>query len=169
MRVDPRAHRCRPSRNPRTRPAGRPTCSTRFEGDMMCRSCATTASPAHPSARATAEAPGRTRVADHGLSRRRLLAGLGLGALAVNVPAGASPAAAAAGEAAAAKNGAWANPALGRFPAGGHYGAPRGGASHAGQDVSNSTGTAVHAAAGGTVVRRSWGGGLPGAGPATPW
>lgn len=44
----------------------------------------------------------------------------------------------------------------------GHYGAPRGGASHAGQDVSNSIGTAVHAAAGGTVVRRSWGGGLPG-------
>ncbi|MER8266154.1 peptidoglycan-binding protein [Streptomyces griseus] len=129
---------------------------------MMCRSCATTASPAQPSARATAETPGRTRVPDHGLSRRRLLAGLGLGALAVNVPAGASPAAAAAGEAAAAKNGAWANPALGRFPAGGHYGAPRGGASHAGQDVSNSTGTAVHAAAGGTVVRRSWGGGLPG-------
>ncbi|PWS44959.1 metalloendopeptidase, partial [Streptomyces sp. ZEA17I] len=37
-----------------------------------------------------------------------------------------------------------------------------GGGSHAGQDVSNSTGTAVYAAAAGTVVRRSWGGGLPG-------
>ncbi|MFD4233123.1 peptidoglycan-binding protein [Streptomyces sp. NPDC058542] len=118
----------------------------------MCRSRATTAPPA--------ETPADRESPDHGLSRRRLLAGLGLGALALNLSAGVSPAAAAG--AAAAKNGAWANPALGRFPAGGHYGAPRGGASHAGQDVSNSTGTAVHAAAGGTVVRRSWGGGLAG-------
>ncbi|MEU4181180.1 peptidoglycan-binding protein [Streptomyces sp. NPDC026589] len=118
---------------------------------MMCRSCATITAPA--------ETPADTERPDRGLSRRRLLAGLGLGALAVNLSAGASTAATTA---AAAKDGAWANPALGRFPAGGHYGAPRGGASHAGQDVSNSTGTAVHAAAGGTVVRRSWGGGLPG-------
>ncbi|WP_228924504.1 peptidoglycan-binding protein [Streptomyces sp. DH7] len=117
----------------------------------MCRSCATAAEPT--------EIPADLERPDHGLSRRGLLAGLGLGALAVNLSVGASTAAAAT---ATAKNGAWANPALGRFPAGGHYGAPRGGASHAGQDVSNSIGTAVHAAAGGTVVRRSWGGGLPG-------
>ncbi len=116
---------------------------------MMCRSCATAAEPT--------EIPADLERPDHGLSRRGLLAGLGLGVLAVNLSVGASTAAAAT-----AKNGAWANPALGRFPAGGHYGAPRGGASHAGQDVSNSVGTAVYAAAGGTVVRRSWGGGLPG-------
>lgn len=115
----------------------------------MCRSCATTTAPA--------ETPVDAESPNHGLSRRGLLAGLGV--LAVSLSAGASTATAAA---AAAKNGAWANPALGRFPAGGHYGAPRGGASHAGQDVSNSTGTAVYAAAAGTVVRRSWGGGLPG-------
>ncbi|MEV5262467.1 peptidoglycan-binding protein [Streptomyces anulatus] len=117
----------------------------------MCRSCATAAEPT--------EIPADLERPDHGLSRRGLLAGLGLGVLAVNLSAGASTAAAAT---ATAKNGAWADPALGRFPAGGHYGAPRGGASHAGQDVSNSVGTAVYAAAGGTVVRRSWGGGLPG-------
>ncbi|MFJ6444101.1 peptidoglycan-binding protein [Streptomyces sp. NPDC091649] len=128
----------------------------------MCRSCATTAAPT--------ETPATTEGPNGGLSRRGLLAGLGLGVLAVNLSAGASTAAATtapslaadAAAAAAAKNGAWADPALGRFPAGGHYGAPRGGASHAGQDVSNSTGTAVYAAAAGTVVRRSWGGGLPG-------
>lgn len=118
---------------------------------MMCRSCATAAEPT--------EIPADLERPDHGLSRRGLLAGLGLGVLAVNLSAGASTAAAAT---ATAKNGAWADPALGRFPAGGHYGAPRGGASHAGQDVSNSVGTAVYAAAGGTVIRRSWGGGLPG-------
>ncbi|WP_405438845.1 peptidoglycan-binding protein [Streptomyces anulatus] len=117
----------------------------------MCRSCATAAEPT--------EIPADLERPDHGLSRRGLLAGLGLGVLAVNLSAGASTAAAAT---ATAKNGAWADPALGRFPAGGHYGAPRGGASHAGQDVSNSVGTAVYAAAGGTVIRRSWGGGLPG-------
>ncbi|MFH9609696.1 peptidoglycan-binding protein [Streptomyces sp. NPDC017448] len=128
----------------------------------MCRSCATTATSNDLPADATGPFPG--------LSRRGLLTGLGLAALTVNLSAGASTAAeagtpAVAGTAAAAAtaaNGAWACPALGRFPAGGHYGAPRGGASHAGQDVSNSTGTAVYAAAAGTVVRRSWGGGLPG-------
>ncbi|MGW4309157.1 peptidoglycan-binding protein [Streptomyces californicus] len=125
----------------------------------MCQSCAASAAPAP----LPADASGPFR----GLSRRGLLAGAGLGALALHLPTGSAaatePEAAAEAEAAAsAWNGAWACPALGRFPAGGHYGAPRGGASHAGQDVSNSTGTAVHAAAAGTVVRRSWGGGLPG-------
>lgn len=124
----------------------------------MCRSCATTATPNDLPADATGPFPG--------LSRRGLLTGLGLAALTVNLSAGTSTAAAAeavtAAAAATAANGAWACPALGRFPAGGHYGAPRGGASHAGQDISNSTGTAVYAAAAGTVVRRSWGGGLPG-------
>ncbi|WP_405635872.1 peptidoglycan-binding protein [Streptomyces sp. NBC_01178] len=124
----------------------------------MCQSCVTATAPSPLPADSTGSFPG--------LSRRGLLAGLGLGALAVSLPAGAAAAAEAeavtAAAAAAARNGAWACPALGRFPAGGHYGAPRGGASHAGQDVSNSTGTAVYAAAAGTVVRRSWGGGLPG-------
>ncbi|SIO85378.1 hypothetical protein BQ8420_06645 [Nocardiopsis sp. JB363] len=88
---------------------------------------------------------------------RRALMGLGLGAtIAVAGLGGASA------QAASAMNGAWCNPALGYFPNGGHYGAPREGGPHAGQDVTNSTGTAVYAAAAGTVVRRSWGGGLPG-------
>ncbi|MFI1226981.1 MULTISPECIES: peptidoglycan-binding protein [unclassified Streptomyces] len=115
----------------------------------MCQSCATTASPA--------EMPVDEEGPFPALSRRGLLAGLGLGVVALSLSAGASTAAAAT-----AKNGKWANPALGHFPAGGHYGAPRGGGAHAGQDVTNSTGTAVYAAAGGTVIRRSWGGGLGG-------
>ncbi|PWS40062.1 metalloendopeptidase, partial [Streptomyces sp. ZEA17I] len=75
-----------------------------------------------------------------GLSRRGLLAGLGLGALTVGLSAGTSVAGEAEAEAgaaaeaavavAAAGNGAWAGPAQGRFPAGGHYGAPRGGGAH---------------------------------------
>ncbi|EHR61196.1 peptidoglycan DD-metalloendopeptidase family protein [Saccharomonospora cyanea] len=91
-----------------------------------------------------------------GVSRRTLLAGtglgLGLGLLGLGLPAA---------QAATLRNGAWCNPALGYFPNGGHFGAPRGGGSHAGQDITNSTGTAVYAAAGGTVIRRGWGGGLP--------
>lgn len=114
----------------------------------MCDSCAT-------AAEATTEETERR----DGLSRRGLITGTGLGLAlaALGLRTGATTA-----SAATAKNGRWANPALGRFPAGGHYGAPRGGAAHAGQDVSNSTGTAVYAAAAGTVVRRSWGGGLTG-------
>ncbi|MFJ2025891.1 peptidoglycan-binding protein [Streptomyces sp. NPDC087897] len=131
----------------------------------MCRSCATTAAPND----LPDDAAGPLRPFPS-LSRRGLLTGLGLAALTVNLSAGTSAAAGtrttegaeAAAAVMAARNGAWACPALGRFPAGGHYGAPRGGASHAGQDVSNSTGTAVYAAAAGTVIRRSWGGGLPG-------
>ncbi|GAB3452997.1 peptidoglycan-binding protein [Actinophytocola sediminis] len=94
-----------------------------------------------------------------GLSRRKLFAGLGLGlgAALVGTAAMAAPAAAAT-----ARNGAWCNPALGYFPSGGHYGASRPGGAHAGQDVTNSTGTGVYAAAAGTVVRRQWGGGLGG-------
>lgn len=114
----------------------------------MCDSCAT-------AIEATAERPEPRG----GLSRRGLIAGMGLGLSlsAVGLGAGAT-----AAFAATAKNGRWANPALGHFPAGGHYGASRGGAAHAGQDVSNSTGTGVYAAAAGTVVRRAWGGGLTG-------
>lgn len=114
----------------------------------MCDSCTTVVE-------ATAEGPEPRG----GLSRRGLIAGmgLGLGLSAVGLGAGAT-----AAFAATAKNGRWANPALGHFPAGGHYGASRGGAAHAGQDVSNSTGTGVYAAAAGTVVRRAWGGGLTG-------
>lgn len=89
---------------------------------------------------------------------RRMLFGTGIGAaIAVAGFAGGTTA-----HAASAMNGAWCNPALGYFPNGGHYGAPREGGAHTGQDVTNSVGTAVYAAAAGTVVRRSWGGGLPG-------
>ncbi|WP_069813465.1 peptidoglycan-binding protein [Streptomyces sp. TP-A0874] len=110
----------------------------------MCDSCAAAADRREPGT---------------GLSRRGLLAGMGLG---VGVSLIGLPGMTSTASAASAKNGAWCNPALGYFPAGGHYGAPRGGAAHAGQDVTNSTGTAVYAAAGGTVIRRQWGGGLGG-------
>ncbi|MFI6652543.1 peptidoglycan-binding protein [Streptomyces sp. NPDC050529] len=117
----------------------------------MCDSCAT-------AVEATADETDGTEQRG-GLSRRGLIAGmgLGLGLAVVGLQTGATTAAAAT-----AKNGKWANPALGHFPAGGYYGASRGGAAHAGQDVSNSTGTGVYAAAAGTVVRRAWGGGLTG-------
>lgn len=94
---------------------------------------------------------------DARVSRRAVIAGLGLGAAAAGLGLFAAPA-----SAATLKNGAWCNPALGYFPSGGHYGAPRGSGSHAGQDVTNTTGTAVYAAGAGTVVRREWGGGLGG-------
>ncbi|MFI9627367.1 peptidoglycan-binding protein [Streptomyces sp. NPDC052042] len=86
-----------------------------------------------------------------GPSRRSLLlgAGAGLGVVLTGLPS-LTPAASAA----TLKDGQWCNPAQGRFPAGGQYGAPRGGVPHAGQDVSNPTGTAVYAAAAGTVIRR---------------
>jgi len=86
-----------------------------------------------------------------GPSRRGLLVGLGagLGVALTGAPGLVSPA-----SAATLRDGRWCNPARGYFPSGGHYGAPRGGASHAGQDITNSTGTAIYAAAAGTVVRR---------------
>ncbi|MFF2008283.1 peptidoglycan-binding protein [Streptomyces sp. NPDC058195] len=89
-----------------------------------------------------------------GPSRRGLIlgAGAGLGVLLTGLPV-----LTASAEAATLKDGRWCNPARGRFPAGGHYGASRGGYPHAGQDVTNSTGTAVYAAAAGTVVRRGKG------------
>jgi hypothetical protein len=90
-----------------------------------------------------------------GLGRRGFLAVLGVTAALPILGAGRAGAA-------TSRDGRWCNPALGYFPAGGHYGAPRGSGSHAGQDVTNSTGTAVYAAAAGTVVRRQWGGGLGG-------
>ncbi|WTU46985.1 M23 family metallopeptidase [Streptomyces sp. NBC_00057] len=67
------------------------------------------------------------------------------------------PALTSSASAATLKDGRWCNPARGHFPAGGYYGAPRGPYPHAGQDVTNSTGTAVYAAAAGTVVRRGTG------------
>jgi len=88
---------------------------------------------------------------------RRAVIGLGIGVAAAGMTVLAAPA-----SAATLKNGSWCNPALGYFPSGGHYGASRPGGPHAGQDVTNSTGTAVYAAAAGTVVRREWGGGLGG-------
>lgn len=86
-----------------------------------------------------------------GPSRRKLMLGVGagLGVVLTGVPALTSSA-----SAATLKDGRWCNPARGHFPAGGYYGAPRGPYPHAGQDVTNSTGTAVYAAAAGTVVRR---------------
>lgn len=112
----------------------------------MCDSCASAA------AAEEARPPAR-------LSRRGLLAGVGLG---LAVPLGWVPGLTATASAASLKNGGWCNPALGYFPGGGHYGAPRGGGPHAGQDITNTTGTAVYAAAAGTVIRRQWGGGLGG-------
>jgi hypothetical protein len=92
------------------------------------------------------------------VSRRGVLGlGIGVGASLAGMAALAPQA-----SAATAKDGTWCNPALGYFPNGGHYGAPRPAGPHAGQDVTNSTGTAVYAAAGGTVIRRQWGGGLGG-------
>lgn len=72
------------------------------------------------------------------------------------------PGTAPSASAASAKDGSWCTPAQGYFPNGGHYGAPRGAGPHAGQDITNSVGTAVYAAAAGTVIRREWGGGLGG-------
>lgn len=85
-----------------------------------------------------------------GLSRRAMLSGtaMGAGALALGLLGATGTA-----SAASLKNGAWRNPALGYFPSGGHFGADRGGVPHAGQDVTNSTGTAVYAAAGGSAYR----------------
>ena len=96
---------------------------------------------------------------DARISRRSVIAMLGIG---TGVAAAGMTALAAPASAATLMNGSWCNSALGYFPAGGHYGASRPGGAHAGQDVTNSTGTAVYAAAGGTVVRRQWGGGLGG-------
>lgn len=90
------------------------------------------------------------------MSRRATLsaAAAGAGALALGLLGVTGAASAAAPETAAGtKNGAWRNPAHGYFPEGGHFGADRGGVPHAGQDVTNSTGTAVYAAAGGTAAR----------------
>lgn len=109
----------------------------------MCDSCATVGAPAGAE-RARRPAP----------SRRRLLAGLGAG---LGVALTGAPILSASASAATLKDGRWCNPARGYFPDGGHYGAPRGQYSHAGQDVTNSTGTAVYAAAAGTVIRRGWG------------
>lgn len=86
-----------------------------------------------------------------GPSRRRLLLGVGAG---LGVVLAGAPGLTSGASAATLRNGRWCNPALGYFPSGGHYGAPRGGASHAGQDITNSIGTAVYAAAAGTVIRR---------------
>ena len=97
-----------------------------------------------------------------GISRRGLFAaaGVGVGLALTGLPALAR--AATNGEKANveaeigvyANNGAWCNPAQGTFPNGGHFGAPRGGTTHAGQDISNPSGTAIYAAAAGTVIRR---------------
>ncbi|UED87245.1 peptidoglycan-binding protein [Streptomyces profundus] len=104
----------------------------------------------------------------HGISRRGMLAGVGAGfSLALVAAAGTASANSGApgaesgfdadgadGIGVLALNGAWCNPTQGTFPAGGHFGAPRGSGSHAGQDISNSSGTFVYAAAAGTVIRR---------------
>ncbi|WP_048877012.1 peptidoglycan-binding protein [Saccharomonospora saliphila] len=87
-----------------------------------------------------------------GLRRRTVLAGLGVGALAWGVAGGVRGSGTAS--AASLKDASWCNPARGYFPDGGHFGAPRGSYSHAGQDITNSVGTAVYAAAAGTVIAR---------------
>lgn len=55
-------------------------------------------------------------------------------------------------DAATLKDGRWCNPASGYFPTGGQFGASRGGGPHAGQDITNSTGTHLYAARAGTVA-----------------
>ncbi|MDT0266413.1 peptidoglycan DD-metalloendopeptidase family protein [Streptomyces sp. DSM 44915] len=103
-----------------------------------------------------------------GFSRRALLAGAGAGvglaltglpgsAHAAGAPDAEAAEAGARNVGAAALNGAWCTSAQGRFPAGGHFGAPRGAGPHAGQDISHPIGTAVYAAAAGTVIRRGVG------------
>ena len=58
-------------------------------------------------------------------------------------------------QAATLMNGRWCNPAMGQLTSG--YGETAGRpAPHAGWDIANPTGTAVYAAAAGTVVRRGW-------------
>lgn len=90
-----------------------------------------------------------------GPSRRRLL--LGAGGAGLGVALAGAPGLMSSAAAATLKDGRWCNPALGYFPSGGHYGAPRGSYPHAGQDITNSTGTAIYAAAAGTVIRRGTG------------
>jgi hypothetical protein len=124
------------------------------EGASMCETCAMNEPTADELSAPATAAPG-----PGGFSRRAMLAGLGLG---LGVSAAGLVLGPATASAATLKNAHWANPALGYFPAGGHFGAPRSGGPHAGQDVTNSTGTGVYAAAAGTVIRRSWGGGLTG-------
>ncbi|MCK1794804.1 peptidoglycan DD-metalloendopeptidase family protein [Streptomyces sp. XM4193] len=99
-----------------------------------------------------AEPPGRSS-SGRRLSRRGLLAGAGagLGLALVGAPRLAQAAST------LSMNGAWCDPARGSFPNGGHFGAPRGNAKHAGQDISNPVGTALYAAAAGTVIRRGVG------------
>ncbi|RII20349.1 Murein hydrolase activator NlpD precursor [Streptomyces sp. YIM 130001] len=113
----------------------------------MCATCG----PADevPLDEAEFDAAGRS-----GPSRRRLLMGVGAG---LGLALTSAPFAMSTASAASLKNGRWCNPALGHFPDGGHYGAPRGRLPHAGQDVTNSVGTAVYAAAAGKVVRRGSG------------
>ncbi|GAA1226853.1 hypothetical protein GCM10009676_06210 [Prauserella halophila] len=88
-----------------------------------------------------------------GVSRRKMLFGTvaGVGAAAVGLTLGTGSA-----EAASLKNGLWCNPAQGYFPSGGHFGADRGSVSHAGQDITGPSGTAIYAARGGTVYAAGW-------------
>lgn len=116
---------------------------------------------------------GVTRVDDggneEGISRRKLFTRLGVG-LGAGLSLAAVPGLLSAANASGDDSGSddidtdsvstmagtaqWCTPAQGRFPNGGHYGAPRGGVSHAGQDISNPIGTALYAAAAGKVIRR---------------
>ncbi|MFT2019766.1 peptidoglycan-binding protein [Streptomyces sp. 796.1] len=107
----------------------------------MCEQCA----PAHDTAVDPAD------LVPHGPSRRKLLIGVGAG---LGVALTGAPGLMSVASAATLKDGSWCNPARGYFPAGGQYGAPRGKYPHAGQDVTNSTGTAIYAAAAGTVIKR---------------
>ncbi|WP_078857033.1 peptidoglycan-binding protein [Streptomyces sp. NBRC 109706] len=115
-------------------------------------------------------APDPAALRGHGISRRGMLAGVGAGFSLALLAAGTASASGGPGAVGSdadthgiddigilALNGAWCNPTQGTFPAGGHFGAPRGSGSHAGQDISNSSGTFVYAAAAGTVIRRGVG------------
>lgn len=94
-----------------------------------------------------AEAPPSGRVQEP--TCRGVLAGVGAG---IAMALTGWPALMSSAAAATLKDGRWCNPAQGYFPAGGHYGAPRGDYPHAGQDVTNPIGTAIYAAAAGFVA-----------------
>lgn len=95
-----------------------------------------------------------TRRPSVGISRRGLVLG---GSSFVGVAALGGLGALAPAYAASAKDGTWCNPTRGYTVDGGEYGAPRGDLSHAGRDLATPTGTAIFAAASGTVVANGYG------------
>ena len=91
-----------------------------------------------------------------GVSRRSVLIALGSGLALAGTGAALGPGALAAA-AATLRNGRWCNPAQGRLSSAYGWRTLNGVTNwHAGWDIANPVGTAVYAAAAGTVVRRGW-------------